>query len=268
MSSFDEAPRAPRERNLVIPSSGPFVAFITNLDWNTNEDQLANHFIQNECKVVDVKMMTDRETGKPNGRAHLYFEDAASLEQSLLGHDSELGARRIRVEVNKPKDRDGGFQRGGDRVPDRGYGSSDRGDRGDRRGGNGDERGNRDGYNRGGDRGGDREREQSDQDRDWTRRAAPAPAHHREPALPAANEEPLPLLTFSGISTEPGKRPTIVINSRSVSAEQVGAVSSKPSIFGDGKPANTQAWEVNKLFIFPNFHPIFNAFLFFLVNLF
>lgn len=93
------------------------------------ENDLGNFFHSGGCSVVDVKVQTDRETGKSRGFAHVEVRDVASLEKGLTASGVEFMGRRLNVDVGRPPRKD-------DRKDDRRGGDRDRGDRD--RGGRGD----------------------------------------------------------------------------------------------------------------------------------
>lgn len=69
-------------------------------------------------KVVEARVITDRETGRPRGFGFVTFEAAASAEDAVTGMSGfELQGREIRVDRSTPRGsaprRDAGY--GGDR---------------------------------------------------------------------------------------------------------------------------------------------------------
>ena len=75
--------------------------FVGNLSFDVSRDELIEAF--NEAgKVVDAKVPTDRETGRPRGFAFVEFEDEAKrcIEQM---HGKDLKGRPLRV--NEAEDR-------------------------------------------------------------------------------------------------------------------------------------------------------------------
>ncbi|MGD0695813.1 MAG: RNA-binding protein [Terriglobia bacterium] len=87
--------------------------FVGNLPFSTNEDALRDLFAQ-YGEVQQVKVMTDRDTGKPRGFAFVEMtqdEDAAKAIAALNGKD--LGGRALTVNEARPKPDRGGFRPGG-----------------------------------------------------------------------------------------------------------------------------------------------------------
>ena len=132
--------------------------YVGNLPFSATEEEVAELFAA-FGPVEKVKIVTDRETGRPRGFCFVTLADVARVKEAAEALDGqEMGGRPLRVNPAEPREsRPGGFG-GGDR---RGGGGGGYG--GDRRGGGGggyggDRRGGGGGY--GGDRrgggGGDR----------------------------------------------------------------------------------------------------------------
>lgn len=117
--------------------------FIGNLAFSTTKEDLESAFAAYGA-IVEVKIPTDRYTGRVRGFAFVTFENAQAAEKALALDGKELNGRAIRVNVAEAKkEGGGGGGRGGDRGGSRGgYGG----------GGGGGSRGGRGGYG-GGSRG-------------------------------------------------------------------------------------------------------------------
>ena len=71
--------------------------FVGNLAFNTTEEQLMQAFSE-IGRVLNVRMVTDQETGKARGFAFVEFEDPqAALSAIRNMNDYELNGRRLRV---------------------------------------------------------------------------------------------------------------------------------------------------------------------------
>lgn len=122
--------------------------YVGNLSYSTTEPELREVF-ERIGAVTDVKVMMDRETGRPRGFAFVEMssdEEARDAISQLNG--SELGGRTLKINEAQARE-SGGFRGGGG-----GGGGGYRGG-GDRRGGGGGGGGDRRGG--GGYRGGDRD---------------------------------------------------------------------------------------------------------------
>lgn len=103
--------------------------FVGNLPFSSTEEALRNLFAQ-FGEVEQVKIMTDRETGKPRGFAFVemvHDEDAQKAVGALQGKEFE--GRVLTVNEARPKP-----DRGGGPGGRQGYGGKRRGGRDDYRG--------------------------------------------------------------------------------------------------------------------------------------
>jgi RNA recognition motif-containing protein len=109
--------------------------YVGNIPFTCTEAELGDLFGQHGT-VTSVKVITDRETGRPRGFAFVEM-DAEGAQAAMRALDgSQMGGRPMRV--NEAMERERGGDRGGDRG---GRG----GDRGGDRGGRGGDRGDRGG---------------------------------------------------------------------------------------------------------------------------
>jgi RNA recognition motif-containing protein len=100
--------------------------YVGNLPYSIDEQTLRDLFSQNDRTVTDVKLITDRDTGRPRGFGFVELgsdEEAEAAIRELNGHQLEGRA----LTVNEARERaggggggGGGGPRGGDR--DRGRG--------------------------------------------------------------------------------------------------------------------------------------------------
>jgi cold-inducible RNA-binding protein len=104
--------------------------FVGNLTFNTTEDALRGLFSP-FGEVQQVRIMTDRDTGKSRGFAFVEMvqdDDAAKAIAALNGKEFE--GRALTINEARPRpERSGGFRPGG-----RGYGGKRRGGRDNLRG--------------------------------------------------------------------------------------------------------------------------------------
>lgn len=102
-SEFDESK---------LPNQGPYVAYVGNLSYDVTEAIIAEFF--GDSTVEDIKLVTDRETGKFKGFGYVTFYTIEGLKFALsLGGEDFLG-RPVKVDVSEQR-RDqrktGGFER-------------------------------------------------------------------------------------------------------------------------------------------------------------
>jgi len=89
--------------------------YVGNLPFSVEESSLRSLFEQNERKVEEVKVITDRETGRPRGFGFVEMgssEDADKAIQQLNGY--ELDGRQLNVNEARERNNGGGGRGGGD----------------------------------------------------------------------------------------------------------------------------------------------------------
>ena len=105
--------------------------YIGNLPYNTTEDDLRSYFGQ-YGEVKEVKLITDRQTGRSKGFGFITFATDASGKDALAANGAEFDGRKLNVNTARDdfqnrKPRTGG-DRGGFRSNDRGgFRGGDRG---------------------------------------------------------------------------------------------------------------------------------------------
>jgi RNA recognition motif-containing protein len=84
--------------------------YVGNLSYDTTEADLRDLFAQVGA-VVDLKVMTDRETGRARGFAFVEMSSQAESQNAISQFNGrELGGRTLKV--NEAEDRGGGAGRG------------------------------------------------------------------------------------------------------------------------------------------------------------
>ena len=220
-----DEPRGPVE----IPMTGPFVAYVGNLSYNTDEQALGEYFHSNGCDIDEVKVQEGR------GFGHITFTNRESLELAMSANETELDRRRIRVDVDRKRGGDG--DRGG-----RGGGDRDRdGMRGDRNNNISDrEEVEADAWSRGSKNQAAPRRERSE---GGYERAEGRSGEGRSDRMggdrpPRRDDGPMQ----RGQEVKPKSRPTINIAPRSIPVEAVGSPAAASSIFGDAKPRDEKVF--------------------------
>ena len=76
--------------------------YVGNLPWSATEEQVQALFAE-YGKVLSVKLISDRETGRARGFGFVEMEDAdaAAAIEALDNHD--FGGRTLRVNAAKPR---------------------------------------------------------------------------------------------------------------------------------------------------------------------
>jgi RNA recognition motif-containing protein len=88
--------------------------YVGNLPFSVDEITLRSLFEQNERTVEEVKLITDRDTGRPRGFGFVEMgnsEDADKAISELNG--SEMDGRQLTVNEARERSNSGGSGRGG-----------------------------------------------------------------------------------------------------------------------------------------------------------
>ncbi len=88
--------------------------YVGNLSWNIDEETLRKAFEQ-FGEIEDVRIITDRETGRSRGYGFITFTDDGEGQTAIDQMDgTELNGRAVKVNVAKEREnRGGGGGRGG-----------------------------------------------------------------------------------------------------------------------------------------------------------
>lgn len=106
--------------------------YVGNLPFDTDETQLRTLFSEGGRQVTEVKIITDRDTGRPRGFAFVEMGSQADAEAAVSTlNGKELGGRALTVNEAREQAprRGGGFGGGGGRSGGGGggYGGGRRG---------------------------------------------------------------------------------------------------------------------------------------------
>jgi RNA recognition motif-containing protein len=85
--------------------------YVGNLPFSADEMAVRSLFEQNDRKVEEVKLITDRDTGRPRGFGFVEMGNSEHADQAirdLNGHD--MDGRQLNV--NEARERNGGGSRG------------------------------------------------------------------------------------------------------------------------------------------------------------
>ncbi|KAF5358869.1 hypothetical protein D9757_012308 [Collybiopsis confluens] len=103
-----DASRDKRAKTFGDQTSPPSTTlFVGNLSFSANEDSVWEFF--NDYGVKNVRLPTDRDTGKPKGFGYVEFDDldaAKKAFETLSGQ--ELEGRSVRLDYSQPRDSSGG----------------------------------------------------------------------------------------------------------------------------------------------------------------
>ena len=90
--------------------------YVGNLPFSADENQIRDLFSQDGRSVSEVKLVTDRDTGRPRGFGFVEMgssQDADGAIRDLNGHD--MGGRALTVNEAKERTSGGGGGFGGGR---------------------------------------------------------------------------------------------------------------------------------------------------------
>lgn len=86
--------------------------FVGNLSFDTTEADLRGAFTESGLEVREVKVVTERETGRPRGFAFVEMASPAAAQQAMDNLDGrELGGRQINVKEANARPGAGGPNR-------------------------------------------------------------------------------------------------------------------------------------------------------------
>jgi len=90
--------------------------YVGNLPFSTTETEVNDLFSQHG-EVLDVALITDRETGRPKGFGFVEMKEEQAARDAIGALDGQdFGGRNIKVNEARPRtERGGGGQRGGQR---------------------------------------------------------------------------------------------------------------------------------------------------------
>ena len=104
--------------------------YVGNLPFSADESQIRDLFSQNGRTVSEVKLVTDRETGRPRGFGFVEMETEEGAQEAIKKFNGgDLDGKTITVNEARPKTESGGGQRrdGGGFRGGRGGGGGSRG---------------------------------------------------------------------------------------------------------------------------------------------
>lgn len=77
--------------------------YVGNLAWSTTEDEVRSAF-EAYGEVTSVKLIEDRETGRPRGFGFVEMSDDSAAIEAVEGMDGkDFGGRNIKVNEAKPR---------------------------------------------------------------------------------------------------------------------------------------------------------------------
>jgi translation initiation factor 4B len=89
-----------------LPTKPPYTAHLGNLSYDATVETVTEFF--EDCNIVNVRIIEDREQNRPKGFAYAEFGDLEGLKTALTRDGQTFQGRTIRVKVADPP-RGGGF---------------------------------------------------------------------------------------------------------------------------------------------------------------
>ncbi|MBN2141325.1 MAG: RNA-binding protein [Desulfovibrionaceae bacterium] len=76
--------------------------YVGNLPWSVTESEIRQAFA-NYGEVMSVKLIEDRETGRPRGFGFIEMDDQGAMEAIEKLDGTDMGGRNIKVNEAKPR---------------------------------------------------------------------------------------------------------------------------------------------------------------------
>jgi nucleolar protein 6 len=76
-----------------------YILFLGNLPRDASQDDIINHFSKRGVAITELRLLTDKESGKSKGCAFAEFSGNKAMQSALKFHRSKLQGRTINVEV-------------------------------------------------------------------------------------------------------------------------------------------------------------------------
>ncbi|KAI9711861.1 MAG: hypothetical protein M1820_002006 [Bogoriella megaspora] len=102
--AFEDRPGFQPRQQLPLPTKPPFTAHLGNLSYDSTEGDIHDFFA--ECAVTSVRIVEDRQAGRPKGFAYVEFGTLDGLKKALELDNESFQGRTLRISVaDPPKDR-------------------------------------------------------------------------------------------------------------------------------------------------------------------
>lgn len=86
--------------------------YVGNLSYDTTQDDL-NSLFGEHGKISEVKLITDRETGRSKGFAFITFNQPDGAQAAMTLNGAEFQGRRLKVNIARDNNSRGGGRREG-----------------------------------------------------------------------------------------------------------------------------------------------------------
>ena len=85
-----------------LPTKPPYTAHLGNLSYDATAETVTEFF--EDCNIVNVRIIEDREQNRPKGFAYAEFGDLEGLKTALTRDGQNFQGRTIRVKVADPRE--------------------------------------------------------------------------------------------------------------------------------------------------------------------
>ena len=81
--------------------------YVGNLPFSADENEVRSLFEQNDRTVAEVKLITDRDTGRPRGFGFVEMENSEDADRAITAlNGTQMDGRELNV--NEARERSGG----------------------------------------------------------------------------------------------------------------------------------------------------------------
>lgn len=84
-----------------LPDKPPYTAHLGNLSYDATVETVTEFF--EGCNVANIRIIEDREQGRPKGFAYAEFEDVEGLKTALTLDGQNFQGRSIRIKIADPR---------------------------------------------------------------------------------------------------------------------------------------------------------------------
>ncbi|KAK9764752.1 hypothetical protein K7432_007494 [Basidiobolus ranarum] len=101
-SADDEEVEESETKKQKVEEEGPTTVFVGGLSWSVDNDWLRDEM--KDCgEIVDVRIITDRDSGRSKGFGYVEFADHAGAQKAMEASGREIDGRAIRVDFSEKK---------------------------------------------------------------------------------------------------------------------------------------------------------------------
>ena len=99
LSRSKEKPESPSAPSAGTAFKKRYILFLGNLPRDASQDDIIDHFSKRGVAISELRLLTEKESGKSKGCAFAEFNGNKAMQDALKFHRSKLQGRTINVEV-------------------------------------------------------------------------------------------------------------------------------------------------------------------------